>query len=201
VTDIPDAPHDDELLSRFRGGDGKAFDAIVDRYERRVFAIALRICRHQEDARDVTQDVFVTALRTLSSFRGAALLSTWLHRVAVNASLDLVRRRSRREGSSVEGLSDRPAEGPGPEAEAIESVRAREVHRALGRIPEDQRAVVVLHDLEGLDYAEAAATLEVPVGTVKSRLHRARLALARELGHLRAQDWSAEPTSGFGPLR
>jgi RNA polymerase sigma-70 factor, ECF subfamily len=190
-------PADDELLDRFRAGDGKAFDEIVIRYERRVFAIAIRICRHHEDARDVTQDVFVTALRTLGGFRGDAQLSTWLHRVTVNASLDLVRRRSRREGPAVEEMSDQPADEPGPESQAIGSVRAREVHRALGRLAPDQRAVIVLHDLQGFDYAEVAATLEVPVGTVKSRLHRARLALARELGHLK----EAEPSGDMGPLR
>lgn len=188
---------DDELLDRFRAGDGAAFDEIVSRYERRVFAIAIRICRHHEDARDVTQDVFVTALRTLAGFRGDAQLSTWLHRVTVNASLDLVRKRSRREGPSVDEMDDAPAEDPGPEAAAIGSLRAREVHRALGRISPDQRAVIVLHDLQGLDYAEVAVALEVPVGTVKSRLHRARLALGKELGHLKEQ----EPTGGMGPLR
>jgi RNA polymerase sigma-70 factor (ECF subfamily) len=190
-------PPDDELLARFRAGDSAAFNEIVDRYERRVFAIAVRICRHHEDARDVTQDVFVTALKSLSTFRGDAQLATWLHRVTVNASLDLVRRRGRREGPGLEEVGDRPTSEPGPESVAIESVRAREVHLALGRIADDQRAVIVLHDLQGLDYAEVAAALEVPVGTVKSRLHRARLALAKQLGHLK----EAEPTADPGPLR
>ena len=188
---------DAELLERFRAGDSSAFNEIVDRYERRVFAIAVRICRHHEDARDVTQDVFVTALKSLSTFRGDAQLATWLHRVTVNAALDLVRRRGRREGPGLEEVGDRPASEPGPESVAIESVRAREVHLALGRIADDQRAMIVLHDLQGLDYAEVAAALEVPVGTVKSRLHRARLALAKELGHLK----EAEPTADPGPLR
>jgi RNA polymerase sigma-70 factor, ECF subfamily len=188
---------DEELLSRFRGGDGRAFDEIVARHEGRVFSIAIRICRHREDARDVTQDVFVTALRTLASFRGDAQLTTWLHRVTVNASLDLVRKRQRREGPPLDDVGERSDEAPGPEVAAIESVRAREVHAALGRIPADQRAVIVLHDLQGLDYAEVAGALEVPVGTVKSRIHRARLALARELGHLK----EAEPSGGAGPLR
>jgi RNA polymerase sigma-70 factor, ECF subfamily len=188
---------DAALLERFRAGDRSAFNAIVDRYERRVFAIAMRICRHHEDARDVTQDVFVTALRRLAGFRGDAQISTWLHRVAVNASLDLVRKRGRREGPGLDEAADQPASEPGPEATAIAAVRAREVHRALGRIAPDQRAVIALHDLQGLDYAEVAAALEVPVGTVKSRLHRARLALARELGHLKETEPSADP----GPLR
>jgi RNA polymerase sigma-70 factor (ECF subfamily) len=188
---------DAELIGRFRAGDSSAFDEIVARYERRVFAIALRICRHHEDARDVTQDVFVTALRSLSAFRGEAQLATWLHRVTVNAALDLVRRRGRREGPGLDEVGDRPASEPGPESAAIESVRAREVHLALGRIADDQRAVIALHDLQGLDYSEVAAALDVPVGTVKSRLHRARLALAKELGHLR----ETEPTADPGPLR
>ena len=190
-------PDDQELLDRARNGDPAAFDTIVDRFERRVFAVALRICRHHEDARDVTQDVFVTALRALKGFRGEAQLSTWFHRVAVNASLDLVRRRRRRDHSSVDELAEHASPAPGPESEAIESVRAAEVHRALGLIPPDQRALIVLHDLQGLDYAECAEALEIPLGTVKSRLHRARLALARELGHLR----EAEPSGDPGPLR
>ena len=188
---------DSELLERVRGGDEAAFDEIVERYERRVFAIAVRICRHHEDARDVTQDVFITAMRSLRSFRGDAKISTWLHRVTVNASLDLVRRRRRREGPELEELCDRPDAGPGPEVAAIESVRAREVHLALGRIPAEQRAVIALHDLQGLDYSEVAAVLEVPLGTVKSRIHRARLALAHELGHLKETEQSDDPE----PLR
>ena len=190
-------PDDQELLDRARSGDPAAFDTIVDRFERRVFAVALRICRHHEDARDVTQEVFVTALRALQGFRGEAQLSTWFHRVAVNASLDLVRKRRRREHASTDDLAEQASSEPGPESEAIDSVRAREVHRALGVIPPDQRALIVLHDLQGLDYAECADALEIPLGTVKSRLHRARLALARQLGHLR----EAEPSRDPGPLR
>ena len=190
-------PDDQELLDRARNGDPAAFDTIVDRFERRVFAVALRIVRHHEDARDVTQEVFVTALRALKGFRGDAQLSTWFHRVAVNASLDLVRKRRRRDHASTDELAEQASPEPGPEAEAIESVRAREVHRALGLIPPDQRALIVLHDLQGLDYAECAEALEIPLGTVKSRLHRARLALARQLGHLR----EAEPSGDPGPLR
>jgi RNA polymerase sigma-70 factor (ECF subfamily) len=190
-------PDDSELVERARTGDHAAFDEIVDRHERRVFAVALRICRHHEDARDVTQEVFITALRSMAGFRGDAQLTTWLHRVTVNAALDFVRKRQRREASTVEELGDHPSSDPGPEAAAIESVRAREVHRALGTLAADQRAVIVLCDLEGLDYAEAAESLGVPVGTVKSRLHRARMQLARALGHLR----TSEPAEGGGPLR
>jgi RNA polymerase sigma-70 factor (ECF subfamily) len=190
-------PGDQELLERARSGDPSAFDLIVDRFERRVFAVALRITRHNEDARDVTQEVFITALRALKGFRGEAQLSTWFHRVTVNASLDLVRKRQRREHSSVDDLGDQASAEPGPESEAISSVRAGEVHRALGELPVDQRALIVLHDLQGLDYAECAEALEIPLGTVKSRLHRARLALAKVLGHLRESEPSADP----GPLR
>jgi RNA polymerase sigma-70 factor (ECF subfamily) len=193
VTDADDAA----LVERARAGDPGAFDEIVDRYERRVFAVALRIVRNHEDARDVTQDVFVTALRAIKGFRGDAQLSTWFHRVAVNASLDVVRKRSRREHASVDELTDQPSGEPGPESEAIASVRAGEVHRALGALDPDHRALIVLHDLQDLDYAACAEALGIPLGTVKSRLHRARIALARELGHLR----DTEPDGDPGPLR
>lgn len=193
MTDADDAA----LVERASAGDPAAFDEIVDRYERRVFAVALRIVRNNEDARDVTQDVFVTALRAIKGFRGDAQLSTWFHRVAVNASLDVVRKRQRREHASMDELHDQPSGQPGPEAEAIAAVRAREVHRALGKLDPDHRALIVLHDLQDLDYAACAEALGIPLGTVKSRLHRARLALARELGHLR----EGEPTGGPGPLR
>lgn len=178
-------PSDRELVERYVAGDTRAFDQIVTRYERRLFAVAVRMCGDGEDARDVVQNAFISAMRALREFREEAQLSTWLHRVAVNAALDHLRRRKRQGTEPLDQVHERPAEGPGPEERAIGAVRAAAVQAALRELSDDHRAVLVLHDLEDLDYAAVAEALDIPVGTVKSRIHRARLELARRLGHLR----------------
>jgi RNA polymerase sigma-70 factor (ECF subfamily) len=188
---------DRELIERFAHGDGRAFDAIVQRYEQRVYAIALRMTGNVEDARDAMQDVFVSALRALRTFRGDAQLSTWIHRVAVNASLDLLRKRKRHAHRPLEDAGDEPSDDAGPEEAAAHAARAAEVQRALQLVSDEHRAVLVLHDLQDLDYADVADALDIPVGTVKSRLHRARMEMARLLGHLR----DAEPSAGPEPLK
>lgn len=178
-------PSDQELIAAHLAGDRHAFSTIVDRYERRVWAVCLRMCENPDDARDATQDTFVTALRALGSFRGDAQLSTWLHRIAVNASLDVRRKQSRQKAKPVEEVPEVVSTEPGPDDMTIGADRAAAVHAALARLSDEHRTVVVLHDLQGLQYPEVAKALDVPVGTVKSRLHRARLELARLLGHLR----------------
>ncbi len=195
--DLPGAagPPDEELVARYKNGESRAFDQIVDRYERRVYAIALRMSGSPHDANDITQEVFISSLRALRRFRGDAKLSTWLHRVAVNAALDHGRRKKRRPVQTFDELPERPSGDPGPEEEAEQAARAAEVHRALSDISDDHRAVIVLHDLQGLDYAGVAEALGVPVGTIKSRIHRARVELARRLGHLRT-----EPSEPQRPL-
>jgi len=188
---------DRELIERFARGESRAFDTIVEKYEQRVYAISLRMTGNVEDARDAMQDVFISALRALRSFRGDAQLSTWIHRVAVNASLDVLRKRKRHVAQPLEEAGERPSEDIGPEDAAARAARAVEVQRALQAVSEEHRAVLVLHDLQDLDYAETAAALDIPVGTVKSRLHRARSEMARLLGHLR----DAEPSEGPEPLK
>ena len=188
---------DRELVERFARGESKAFDTIVEKYEQRVYAIALRMTGNVEDARDTMQEVFISALRALRSFRGDAQLSTWIHRVAVNASLDMLRKRKRHVTHSLEEAGDRPSDEVEPEEAAARAARAVEVQRALQNVSADYRAVLVLHDLQDLDYAQTAAALDIPVGTVKSRLHRARAEMAVLLGHLR----DPEPSEGQEPLK
>ena len=175
---------DAQLVQAHLAGDKRAFDAIVSKYERRVWSICLRVCTDIEDARDAAQETFITAYRTLHSFRGDALLSTWLHRVAVNTSLDLIRRRNRRRDTPFDSVPDAPSDNTPPDELAIRSQRAQIVHRALAHLSDEHRVVIALHDLEELQYPEIAEVLNIPIGTVKSRLHRARVELARLLGHL-----------------
>lgn len=188
---------DGALIERYVAGDNRAFDAIVDRYEGRVYAVAMRMTSNPDDASDVMQETFISAMRALKRFRGDAKLSTWLHRVTVNAALDHQRKRSRRPAQPLdEGTHEVPSEDPGPDERAESAVRAAAVQQGLAQLSPDHRAVLVLHDLQGMDYAEVADALDVPVGTVKSRIHRARLELAKLLGHLR----SVEPSGGPRPL-
>jgi RNA polymerase sigma-70 factor (ECF subfamily) len=173
---------DEDLVRRFLSGDRAAFAALVERHERRVYNLALRMTGREEDARDATQDAFLTVLRKLSSFRGEAAFTTWLHRVAVNACYDLLRKRQR-QPMLDRGDEDHPAAEPPPAPDhADASDLSIDVQRALLEVPEDFRAAMILHDVRDLPQEEVARILGVPVGTVKSRLHRGRIALARALG-------------------
>jgi RNA polymerase sigma-70 factor (ECF subfamily) len=169
------SPADEELIRRFLRGDRSAFTELVERHQHRVYNLAFRMLGRAEDAADATQDVFLTCYRKLGGFRGGAAFTTWLHRVATNTCYDALRKRSKERpaGDEVE-----PPPAPDP-AEA--SVIGLDVQRALLRVPDDFRAVLVLHDVQGMPYEEIAETLGAPVGTVKSRLHRGRVALARAL--------------------
>ncbi len=176
------ADRDEDLVRRYLSGDASAFGTLVERHERKVFNLALRMTGREEDARDATQDAFLTALRKLSSFRGEAAFTTWMHRVTVNACYDLLRKRQRSPllERSIEG---EPAPEPPPAPDPADaSALSIDVRRALLEVPEDYRVVMVLHDVQDLPYDEVASIVGIPVGTVKSRLHRGRVALARAMG-------------------
>jgi len=175
---------DDLLIRRARDGDTAAFGELVQRYQTRIYAVCLRILADPEEARDAAQDAFITAFRKLAQFRGDAAFSTWLHRIAVNACYDELRRAKRRPMLHAIGAADddpRPEPGPPSRDPADEIAGTVDAVRALASIPEDFRVVLVLADVEDLPYEEIARVLEVPVGTVKSRVHRGRIALGKAL--------------------
>jgi RNA polymerase sigma-70 factor, ECF subfamily len=187
-------PTDEELLASHLRGDQRAFGQLVSRHERRVYGICLRMLGNREDAQDAAQEAFLAALRRASTFRQAAAFSTWLYRIAVNAATDQARRRGRTRAVPLEpDDAGGPvlAHDPSDHGDAVAT--AVTVQAALARISEEFRAAVVLCDLLRLPYAEAAAVLEVPVGTVKSRVFRGRLALADQL--------RAEPVMAPGDAR
>ena len=178
---------DGELVDGVRRGDRAAFSVLVERHESRVYNLAYRMLGRPEDAADATQEVFLACYEKLAGFRGDAAFTTWLHRVALNVCYDALRRRTRErpEGDEIE---------PPPVADASDAADAGvDVHRALQRIPEEFRAAVLLHDAYGLPYEEVAEATGVPVGTVRSRIHRGRVALARALG--------GEPGGGAHPSK
>jgi len=170
-------PPDGELVRRFQRGDEAAFVTLMQRHERRVYNLAYRMVGRVEDARDVTQDAFVSAYRHLRNFRGDSAFGTWLHRIAVNACYDLLRKRPTLTVPFDEQIGDRPS-GADP---AERASTAADVQRALLSVPQEFRAVLVLHEVQDLPVEEIATALGIPSGTVKSRLHRGRIALGKAL--------------------
>lgn len=179
---LPDSETDDRLLRRYLAGDGRAFDVLMERHENRVFAVSLRILRDREDALDATQETFVTVLRKAGRFQGRSAFSTWLYRVAVNTCYDLLRKKGRRATARLSPKHDPPDPSSADRLSSVEALPA--IEDALARLPEAFRAAVILSDLEGLPLQEVAGILEVPLGTVKSRVFRGRRMLAAQLGNL-----------------
>ena len=174
-----------ELVDRARGGDEDAFAALVERNQGRIYALTLRMTGNPEDAAELCQEAFLNAWRGLPRFQGESAFSTWLYRLASNAAIDYLRRQRKQRGElSLDdeelGL-DAVDAGPGPQDAAEgEEVRSA-VAAGLGALSEGHRQVLVLRELQGLSYEEIAAVLAVDLGTVKSRISRARSALRKIL--------------------
>ena len=183
--DAPDPDvRDRELLAAHVAGDPDAFGSLVALHRDRLWAVALRTLRDREEAADALQDALLSAYRGAGSFRGDARVTTWLHRVVVNACLDRLRRRAVRPTVPL------PESGtPGEPADRLDALGAREtaldVEAALALLPVEQRVAILLVDVQGLPVGAAAQVLGVATGTVKSRCSRGRARLALSLGHLR----------------
>jgi RNA polymerase sigma-70 factor, ECF subfamily len=183
---MPGRTSDARLVTRAAHGDRRAFDELVSRHRDRVWAIALRMCRDHDDAEDVLQETFVAAWRSLDRFAGRSEVTTWLYRIAVNKSHDVIARR--RVTTELTDATE-PAE---PIDRGEQHARRVAIEDALEALTPEFRAVAVLCDILGLTPAEAAVILEIPEGTAKSRVFRARGELARAL----AADW--RPTTAGG---
>jgi RNA polymerase sigma-70 factor (ECF subfamily) len=183
---------DTELLEAHREGDPDAFGVLFTRHRDRLWAVALRTTGNPEDAADALQDAMISAFRRAADFRGDALVTTWLHRIVVNASLDRLRRNKVRAAQPLpDDLDEYAARGAvlaghdpagDPEGQALVHDRRTAVLAALDRLPPDQKAAIVLVDLEAYPVEEAARILDCPTGTVKSRCARGRARLVALLG-------------------
>jgi RNA polymerase sigma-70 factor (ECF subfamily) len=185
---------DAALLARVVEGDHDAFTTLMRRHEDRVFAVCLRIMGSRTAALDATQETFLTLYRKASQYQGTAAVGTWLYRISVNTCYDLLRKERRRPSESLPPYLD-PADPRGEDPYTSIELRPS-VEAALATLTPDFRAVVILSDIEGLSLPEVADALEVPVGTVKSRLFRARRQLAGSLGNLSG---GPEHQNGTGP--
>jgi RNA polymerase sigma-70 factor (ECF subfamily) len=182
-----EAVPDKELLSRHAGGDPHAFAELVHRHRDRMWAVALRTLGDQEEAADALQDAFLSAYRAAGRFRGDAAVTTWLHRIVVNACLDRLRRRAIRPVVPMGDDATLDSVAPKNSDPTSAHELSLDVSQALKRIPFEQRAALVLVDMMGYAVDDAARVLEVPPGTIKSRCARGRARLAPLLGHLRNQ--------------
>lgn len=183
------ASSDADLIQAHAAGDPHAFSELVRRHRDRLWAVALRTLRDPEEAADALQEAFISAFRAAGSFRAESQVTTWLHRIVVNACLDRMRRRQTRPTVPL------PEAGPGEPVSPRDAMAEREtkmvIAAALAELPEEQRAPIVLVDVEGYSVAETAQLLGIAEGTVKSRCARGRAKLAKVLGHLRNQSADA----------
>ena len=170
------------FVDRLRAGDAAAFEELVRTHQHRLFGVALRMLGNAAEAEEVAQEAFLRAHRSLADFRGEAKLSTWLYAIASRLCLNRLSQSERRLGrQGEETLLHLPHAGAGPDAALERGELEAALHRAIAELPDERRIVVVLRDLEGLTYEEIAAALGLELGTVRSRLHRARADLRGKL--------------------
>jgi len=186
---VTDRPVDDELVERARRGDRRAFDLLVLRYQQKVANLVSRYIRDQSEALDVTQEVFIKAYRALKGFRGDSAFYTWLYRIAINTAKNFLVAQGRRPPGDDLGaetaeqleVGRRLKEYATPENELLAEEIAATVKAAVDELPEDLRTAITLRELEGMSYEEIAEAMSCPIGTVRSRIFRAREAIDKRL--------------------
>ncbi|GAA3012239.1 RNA polymerase sigma factor SigM [Streptomyces fulvorobeus] len=197
--------NDQDLLTQHVAGEPDAFGELVRRHRDRLWAVALRTLGDREEAADAVQDALISAFRAAHTFRGQSAVTTWLHRITVNACLDRARKAASRKTTPVDD-ADRLDQLMEPNESAEAPAERHDLHRellaALATLPAEQRAALVLVDMQGYPVAEAARILDVPTGTVKSRCARGRARLVPLLTHLRGDGMgSADRTGGRNRTR
>ena len=184
---MTDRDADTELVARARAGERAAFDLLVERYQGRLLRLARRLLRDQAEAEDVVQETFLKAYRALPRFRGEAAFYTWLYRIAINAARNAIMNRGRRGGvppaaaAPAVAPEDALAEIATPESMLLSKQVMQAVDAAMDALPLELRTAIVLREIEGLSYEEIAQIMQSPLGTVRSRIFRAREAIARRL--------------------
>ncbi len=180
---------DNELIEKFQGGDQDSYVELISRYTEKVFNLALRLTRNQEDAEEVIQDVFLTVYRKIDAFEGKAAFSSWLYRITVNTAFMALRKRKQHPTISMEEINPAIKEswtGPSSAQRDVNYISTRHqmrevVEGAIAKLPEEYRAIFLLRDVDGLSNQEVGEILHLSVPAVKSRLHRSRLMLRRKL--------------------
>ncbi len=197
---------DHRLIAECLKGNTAAFGDLVERHQDRLYNTMVRLLDHAEDARDVVQEAFLHAYQSLHSFKGDSLFFTWLYRIAMNTAISMKRKQrpvlriqpNREGGNLLEPLDVSEGNQPGYALEMAEE--ERRIHEALARLSPEHRAVLVMKDMEGMKYEDMAEVLDVPIGTIRSRLHRARLEMREILIHDEARS-EKKPSPAIAPER
>jgi len=181
---------DAELVARVKAGDKKAFDLLVLKYQRKIMRLLSRMIRDQAEVEDVAQEAFIKAYRALPQFRGDSAFYTWLYRIAINTARNWLSSNSRRpstpssyeneDGETFDEM-DNLTDNTTPESELASRQIAQTVNKAIEDLPEDLRTAIVLREIEGMSYEDIAQSMNCPIGTVRSRIFRAREAIATKL--------------------
>ena len=173
------------LIQRASGGDAEAFNSLMGMHERRMYAVALRMCGNPEDAQDCLQEAMLRIYRAISGFKAQSSFSTWIYRITMNTCLDELRKRKSRPSTSLDGLVEEgwsPTDsGDSPERHAVRREMRGKLRALIQELPEDMRAAVVLRDIQGYAYDEIADILGANVGTIKSRISRGREKLREKI--------------------
>ena len=173
------------LIQRASAGDSAAFNQLLGMHEKRMYAVALRMCGNADDAQDCLQEAMLRIFRAISGFKAQSSFSTWVYRITMNTCLDELRRRKSRPNTSLDGLLDTgwsPVDGQEtPEQHAVRREMRGGILKAIRELPEDMRSAVLLRDVEGYSYEEIAGILDANVGTIKSRISRGRERLREKI--------------------
>lgn len=181
---------DQELVERAQAGDQKAFERLVEKYQRKLGRLLSRFIRDHAEVEDVSQEAFIKAYRALPSFRGESAFYTWLYRIGINTAKNFLATNGKKmvisadvanEEGEMFDLSDQLADDHTPEAEMMNREILQTVEAAVARLPEDLRRAITLREMEGLSYDEIAQIMDCPIGTVRSRIFRAREVIAKDL--------------------
>jgi RNA polymerase sigma-70 factor (ECF subfamily) len=187
---VTDRDIDQQLVERVQRGDKAAFDLLVSKYQRKIFRLLSRLIRDQAEVEDVAQEAFIKAYRALPNFRGDSAFYTWLYRIAINTAKNHLVSQGRRAPTTTEAdIEEAETFDDGehlrdlntPDSMLLTKQVGDAVNRAIDQLPEDLRTAIVLREIEGLSYEEIAESMNCPIGTVRSRIFRAREAIAQEL--------------------
>lgn len=186
---VSEANVDQLLVERVQKGDKRAFDLLIQKYQHRIVSLVSRYVSDPSEAQDVAQEAFIKAYRAVKRFRGESAFYTWLYRIAINTAKNWIVAKNRRPPSSdidavdaeQYAISDRLRENSTPESELLREEIERTVFATIAQLPEDLRTAIILREMDGMSYEEIAVTMECPIGTVRSRIFRAREAIDEKL--------------------